>query len=262
VTSRRNALIRRLAAVAVVTLGLACVPGMPSASAAGATCGAYGNWFRGYLHDPGAHSEVFEGASSYITFVPSAICGSDSNGPAPSTRFLGTNFTTTWVMIADYTRVNYSQDGYMTGYGSAAYPWAEFVNHSAGKKYDRWLAGSVGSGTRMAFTERWASGCVCIESRANGVLITQTNYNPFYVWNDAPDGSPKWSPTYSSEKSHQESDILGEVTNKAKFDGMGVQYTSDNSVHYTPCTLSTLYPIASRSGLSGSGCTSFQTWTT
>jgi hypothetical protein len=257
---------RRIAKIRATLLGflLAVISFVPAQSAMAVTCGTLGNYFDGYYHNASTHSDTFEGASGFITNRYNSVCDTDTTGPNPSNNTIGNNFTTAWVMIADYSGDSWSQAGVIRGYNTPQYVWAEVVRNNDGSpyiRYDRFLgSGGLNDGTRNSYYETWSINCLCTQSKQGSSVITNTNFNPFSYWNSGGYSPPRWSPQYSGEKTYQASNILGDTAHHVKFESIGVQRFSDNQLVLEPCTLSFI-GTASRSSHDADGCHDFDIWT-
>lgn len=241
-----------------------------NAYALSGTCGTQGNYFDGFLHNPNTHSDQFIGASGFITNRYAATCSSDMSSPVPSNNSIGTNFTTSWVMIAANDLQSWSQVGVIAGWTESDFLWAEVLRNSPFERYDRFAAGgSITFNQMNAFYEKYVSNCPaptngpCEESLVNSVRITDTNFNPFsyFVYHPPGGAGVLWSPQYFGEKTYQESNIMGSNTLKTNFQQIGVQQVGQSSFVLEPCTLSA-NQSASRSGLVAQGCYNFDIWTT
>ncbi len=180
--------------VLVALMVLATCTFLPSQQAdAAVPCGTGGNYFKGYIHEPSAHADNFEGASGYITNRFADTCDSDTSSPSPLNQTIGTNFTTAWIMIADYTVTSWSQVGVISGYDLNAYFWAEVLRASPYEQYDRFVSlNAIGYDERHAYFEKWLSYCPpptngpCEESVIDSTRVTDTNFNPFTYFNGGP----------------------------------------------------------------------------
>lgn len=278
ITCELGRMCRLTAEVAIAGAFLALVGSGGPASAAITQCDTAGpsNYFDGYGYAATAHSDNFEGASGYITIQPVYTCRTDTSSPNPTTRSIGTNFTTDWVMIADYDLTGWSQAGEIGGYNGIGYAWAEVVgayNYGTGACtdcFDR-FAGIVAKNDRDAFTEKWQycsapTNNYCIESLFNKTTrITDTNFNPYLTyWTFRPGGGGTdtgWSPRFSGEKTYQASDILGTTSQHANFEFIGAQRSTDDVFELMPCELGALTG-ASRATYAASNCYTFDIWTT
>jgi hypothetical protein len=260
-------------AVVTASATLASVAAADSASAAITQCGVRGNWFSGYWYDPAAHADNFEGASGYITIQPIHTCTNDQSSPNPSTRTLGTNVVSDWVMIASYDGLGWSQAGEIAGYNGTPYAWAEVAphfdpstGHCSPACFDRFL-GVVNVGDRDAFTERFQycgapTNNYCVESLFNGTRITDTNFNPFDgMWAQRPGGGSGWSPEFMGEKWYQASDIPGTASQHANYQFIGAQRYTDNVSENMPCELTGML-TATRAAYKAANCYTFDIWTT
>lgn len=252
---------------AVLVGGLALIAA-PSAKAYVQCEPNWGNYFAGYYHDSSTHSHSFEGASGYLTAVSNSVCDSDLSGPNPPNYTIGSNFTTAWVMIADYFSNSWSQVGVIRGYSTPMYVWAEVVRNSPGYPYIRFdrFRGEIANGTRRAYYEYYSNDCTCIQSRfslnsvSSSELINQTNFNPFSSWDDGGYYPPRWSPQYAAEKTYQASNILGSSGLHVSFQSIGAQQYSNDAYIYEPCTLTGVL-TASRASRAPNGCYNFDVWT-
>lgn len=276
----RNPWSRRRARLFCAALGLASLAGsiavIAPASAAINNCtagGAGGNYFDGYVHVASSHTDQFEGASAYIANRAAYTCGTDTTGPDPAAHSIGSNFTTAWVMIADYDLKSWSQVGVIAGFDQVLYYWAQvWVHNSSGtsiESFNRFLPTSTDPNARHAYYEKVVRSCplfggvTCEQSLVDNTLVTETNFNPFTdaYWADGGGGSVRWSPQYSAEKSYQSNDILGTPAVHENFSGLGIQKFPTDAIVSEPCTL-TVVKTATRSALAPSSCIAFDTWTT
>ena len=261
------------AAALALLVGIAMFAVPTSASAAGATCDAPpSNYFDGYEHNPTTHTNSFEGASGFIVNRGPLTCNTDTTSPNPATYSIGTNFTTSWVMIADYTGTSWSQVGVIAGWNEVTYLWAEVVNgydpntQTCTDCYDRFTSGSIQADQRHAYYEKFVANCPpptnhpCEESIVDNTRVTDTNFNPFGTFNGGPGPTPRFSPEYSGEKTYQANDIMGTANTHTNFQSIGVQQYSDDRFVLEPCTLNWVH-TASRSALSFNGCDNFDIWT-
>lgn len=137
------------------------------------------------------------------------------------------------------------------------------------RRYDRFAPGAPTTppDTKQAFYEQYLYDCPpptnhgCEESKVGNTRITDTNFNPFVVFNGGGYSPPRWSPQYSSEKTYQSNDIMGAPIDHLNFRSIGVQQYSNDEFVLEPCTL-TVTLTASRADQEAFGCTSFDTWTT
>jgi hypothetical protein len=125
--------------------------------------------------------------------------------------------------------------------------------------------------TKQAFHEKFVPNCSIyykpyhfpceVSLVGKNTLITATNFNPYNdeYWSEGDDET--WTPEYSGEKTHPQSDILGVATNHTNFTGMGVQRFSDDKFERIPCVLSGIKPRANRSHHHGSTCHDVDIWT-
>lgn len=256
--------------VLVALMVLATCTFLPSQQAdAAVPCGTGGNYFKGYIHEPSAHADNFEGASGYITNRFADTCDSDTSSPSPLNQTIGTNFTTAWIMIADYTVTSWSQVGVISGYDLNAYFWAEVLRASPYEQYDRFVSlNAIGYDERHAYFEKWLSYCPpptngpCEESVIDSTRVTDTNFNPFTYFNGGPGRIPKWSPQYNGEKTYQPSQIPGTAAQPINFGSIGVQLYSNNQFVNEPCTLSISSPVAASAGMNATDCHNFSVWHT
>ena len=252
----------------------------PAAGAAPAGCGAHGNFFEGYYHNPAAHSNNFEGTSGYIYDQASYTCDSDTSSPNPTNRTIGNNFTTSWVMLASYSGNDWSQVGIIAGYDQVQYYWAEvvvnynFTTGSSDDRFDRFLTTSSPTpGVREAYYEKWQycaapTNGYCEESLVNSTRVTDTNFDPFpqsgtnLYFDTGGYSPPRWSPQYAGEKTYKGDDIMGTPPKHTRFQSIGAQRYSDNVFELEPCTLSaTRTADDSRGVLQAASCTQFDVWT-
>lgn len=262
-----------LTTAATASATLVSVASAPGASAAIAQCDAQGpsNYHVGYYYDPAAHADNFEGASGYIVIRGLHTCATDTQGPDPSARTAGSNFTSDFVMIASYDSLGWSQAGEIGGPSGIGYGWAEVAQHynpntgDCTDCFDRFL-GTLSAGDRDAFTEKFqycsapTSG-YCVESLLNGARITDTNFDPYTYWAQRPGGGSGWSPQFEGEKTYQASDILGTTSQHANFQFIGAQRYTDDTFENMPCELTGVNQ-ASRATYQASNCYTFDIWTT
>lgn len=259
--------IARSTALVACLLPVLTAVGISPAKANSSQCDLGGpyNYFIGYYHNAATRTESFEGVSGYITNRFGAVCDTDKSGPDPATRTIGSNFTTAWVMIADYDATSWPQVGIIRGYGTPQYAWAEVVRDEYAVPYirfDRFKPGdpTLPDGVRHAYYELWTSGCSCIQSKIDSTVVTQTNFNPYATWSAGPGSTPRWEPQYFGEKTYQASDIMGNTTNHTMFASIGVQRYDNDSLMLEPCTLS--YDVtATRASHAANGCYNFDIWT-
>lgn len=246
------------------------------ASAATYTCDTLDNYVQGWAHIPSAHSNAFEGTSSFIRSTPAATCSTDTWSPNPSNpNSMLRNATMGWVMIADYTQANYSQVGFLAGFNQLAYVWAQFYvdygnpNH-ARELVNRYLPNYVASGARHAFYEKFNANCPaptnhpCEQSFDGSTRVTDTNFDPFVVFDPGPTFPPRWSPQYATEKTYQANDIMGTPSDRLHFTSMGAQRFEDDQFVLEPCTLNFIVSPSppTRAAHNALSCTSVDFWTT
>jgi hypothetical protein len=262
--ARPNVLRRFLAVAAGCVMGavsLSAVIATPSASAEIYQCGTRSNYFDGFYHNPATHSNTLEGASGYIVNQFGAVCDTDRSAPNPGNRTIGSNFTTAWVMIAAYDGKGWAQTGFIRGYNSPQYEWAEFYNPVSGALYNRFPANpSLPNGVKHAYRDLWSNGCGCIVMSIDGAEVTQTNFNPYADWYAGPNGD-QFSPQFSGETTYTASDIPGVPSSKTAFSALGAQQFSNNALNSMPCTMTYINSNPSRWAHSASSCTAFDIWT-
>jgi hypothetical protein len=225
------------------------------------TCGVRSNYFDGYYHDPSAHADRLEGASAFIVNRFGSVCDTDHSAPNPGGRTIGTNFSTAWTMIAAYDGLGWAQTGFIRGYLSPQYEWAEFYNPDTGVVYNRFPSNpSLPDGATHADRELWNGSCACIQMTIDGALVTQTNFNPFAVWYAGPNGN-QFSPQFSGETTYKESDIPGVSSSKTRIYALGAQRYDDDVLASMPCTLSYINSNTARWTHSAASCTDFSIWT-
>ena len=270
---RRTSKAHRIATTVICTAAFIFIPAVPSASAA--TCDTPGNFFDGFGHDADAHDDQFIGASGYITNRYASTCSSDTSGPDPSVNRIGSNFTTSWVMIAANDSKSWSQVGVIAGFNELDYVWAEVYRSTPYERYDRFVSNSpIAAGTTNAYYEKYNANCPaptngpCEQSLVNSTRVTDTNFNPFsyFVYHRDNDTGVKWRPNYFGEKTYQENDIMGNSASRTNFRQIGVQRINTSSFVLEPCTLSA-FPTsdpkhADRAGLVANGCYNFDIWAT
>jgi hypothetical protein len=225
------------------------------------TCGTRSNYFDGYYFNTTTHTDTFEGASSYIVNRYGAVCNTDKSAPSPGGQTIGTNFTTAWSMIAAYDGNAWAQAGFIRGYNSPQYEWAEFTNAGLTNVYNRFPASpSLPDGVKHAYRELWTASCACIIMSIDGVELTQTNYDPYGNWNGGPNGD-QFSPQFFGEVTYTQNDIPGVPTSKTAFSALGAQQFSNDSLGSMPCELNSENQNSARWAISASSCTAFNIWT-
>lgn len=269
-TSMRRRFSRLNLLLALLTGSLACVLGAASLSPALAAsgthreipqCGARSNYFDGFYHNPAAHPDTLEGASAYIVNEFGAVCDTDTSAPNPGGRTIGNNFTTAWTMIASYDSQGWAQTGFIRGYNSPQYEWAEFKDPVSDTVYNRFPSSpSLPNGVKHAYRELWSDSCACIVMSIDGVEVTQTNFNPYVNWDAGPNGD-QFSPQFSGETTYTSSDIPGVPSAQTAFSAMGAQQFFGNALNSMPCTLTYTNSNTARWTHSASSCTAFNIWT-
>ena len=261
---RRNLLLGLLTGSLALVLGAAALSPALAASRAHREipqCGVRANYFDGYYHNPATHPQTIEGASAYIVNEFGSVCDTDTSAPNPGGRSIGTNFTTAWTMIAAYNYNGWAQTGFIRGYNSPQYEWAEFYNQATGVVYNRFPASpSLPNGVRHAYRELWSDSCACIVMSIDGVEVTQTNFDPYQVWDAGPNGD-QFSPQFSGETTYTSSDIPGVPGAQTAFSAMGAQQYFGNALDSMPCTLTYTNSNTARWTHSASSCTAFNIWT-
>jgi len=224
-------------------------------------CGTRSNYFDGFYHNTSAHADTLEGASAYIVNRFGSVCDTDHSAPSPGGQTIGTNFTTAWVMIAAYDGNGWAQTGFIRGYNSPQYKWAEFYDPLTGNVYNRFPSSpSLPDGANHADRALWSSACACIEMSIDGVMLTRTNFNPWVNWYAGPNGN-QFSPQFAGETTYLASDIPGVPTSKSRIWALGAQQYYGDALVSMPCTLTAINSNPSRWALSAASCTDFSIWT-
>jgi hypothetical protein len=252
----------------IITLGCAVgvTSGAPAVAAPGrygalSTCGTFGDSFDGYLFNPAAHANTLEGASAYIMNRFGAVCNTDRTAPNPPARTLGTNRTLAWVMIAAYDGNGWAQVGFIRGFNSPQYEFAQFYNPTNGFVATRFPSSpTLADGVKHAYRALWNANCACIIMSIDGVEVTQTNFNPFDDWNSGPNGD-QFRPEFSGEVSYKENDMPGTPSAPTEFSALGAQQEANDSLGPMPCALTAVNNNPARWAYKASSCTAFNIWT-
>lgn len=222
-------------------------------------CGNQGSQFDGFYYNAAAHSDSFEGASAYLVNQFGAVCDTNPSTPNPNQAYIGTNFTTGWVMIAAYNGAGWSQAGFLRGYNSSQYVWAQ-INSGQGTLYNQFTPDpSLPNGVMHAYRELFNPSTGLVESSIDGAVFATTSFNPFGTWARSPSGS--FSPQFFGETKYLESDIPGVPSAQTAFSALGVQQSVGDSLVQIPCELDYYNTNPSRWSMSPSACDAFNIWT-
>ncbi len=219
----------------------------------------HSNYFDGFYYDTNAYQDSWEGSSAYIVNRFGAVCDfGDTSAPDPGSNTIGTNFTTGWVMIAAANGIGWSQDGFIRGYNSPQYEWAQ-VYDGKSTIYNMFPSSpTLADGDVHAYRELYNAANGTIESSIDGQVFAVTNFNPFQTWNTAPNGS--LSPQFSGETTYNESDVPGVSSSQTAFSALGAQSYIGDSLVSMPCEL-TYNNKNPRWSHSASSCIAFNIWT-
>ncbi|MGI5175886.1 hypothetical protein ACQEVZ_06090 [Dactylosporangium sp. CA-152071] len=240
--------------VFVLATGAVVVIDENPAAAAG-TCGTQGNYFDGYYYDPDIWPGYsFEGASGYIVVRDGVLC-SGAGG-------IG-NFSNAWLMIAGWNRTGaaWSQVGFERTSGSPLRWFSQHAwNNSTGDHLStRYSTFSIASevGVRHTFRVLWNSACTCLQAIIDVTVWSNSDFNPFFSsgWGGLP-----FSPQFSGETGHLETDVPGRSGTRTAFTALGAQQYSNDALVPMPCAMNATTSSA-RWGRSASGCDAFSIWT-
>ncbi len=86
-------------------------------------------------------------------------------------------------------------------------------------------------GDTHTYGERWIPSCGCIISKVDGNQWQASTFNPWDWW----DSSNGFSPQFSGEVKHLESDMPGNSANPTNFSDVQGQRRSDGNFYSYPC---------------------------
>jgi hypothetical protein len=245
-------------AIIVGALVMVVAPGTAQAARSCLLNSAGNSYFAGWGHDPGLRTQYFEGASGYIMVRDGRPCSAPSN---PST-----NFTASWVMIADNQAKGWVQVGFMRRSDLSGVRWFSQSVQRTGYYPDTWISpeawvtGQVG--TNHAFRVLWDPACyysegqtyACEKSTIDSTTVAVSTFNPFGNW-----ASP-FLPMFFAETKNMASDVTGSAAAKTSFRALGAQKYDDTLTNMT-CTMVGRNDNPSRWSTSASSCIAFDSWT-
>ena len=216
------------------------------------------SYFAGWGHDNRLRSQYFEGASGFITVRDGLPCSAPSS---PST-----NFTASWVMIADNQSKGWVQVGFLRRSDLSGVRWFSQSVQRVGFFPDTWISpetwvsGQVG--TSHAFRVLWDPACyysegqthACEKSIIDSTTVAVSSFDPFGNW-----ASP-FLPMFFAETKNMASDVTGSAAAKTSFWGLGAQLYNDQLTNMT-CTMLGRNDNPTRWSASPSTCTAFDVWT-
>jgi hypothetical protein len=170
---------------------------------------------------PGSQPTQWEGVGAMMRVEFGNICQTDSNA--------NVNTSSTWDMVVGHDFQGWAQSGIILRPGYSCWPWwAEDV--IPGEQNVDWYNGgcAVQSTTHHVYQQLvTVNGSYAIRSNVDGIVIHQTEFNPFTSW------ALPFQVQFAGETHHDNSDIPGYAAAPTDFSTMQVQNAYNNNWYGT-----------------------------
>lgn len=253
--ARRTRQATRIAIIAGALLSQLVAP--QSAGAALATCGTGGNYHVGQKR-PSTGVTAY-GVKATLNAERGSLCGSD---------LTHNNFNTVYVMLAEEANddpdhiFGWAQVGYHRFAGETTY---HFWQHRHGNPppgdltadiQTEFYEAAVANSATYEYVVRYSDTCDCIRMFIDGVLVKNTDFDPFVSWA----GSGAWNYQLMAEARYKESDVPGTASDRTNLSGIKL-WSSVNTYYAVPCGSLTSHNDSSRWATTRPTCDSAQIWT-